>query len=119
MIGGNITVQLQVYTTSKNSIGEKVKNWHTVCELLGWLDYQSGDSKYTTYNAKIQEATHVFLCDYQPIPDTFEVDGKVVKVSAENTRIVANSQNYDVMLIDDPMGLHKQLEIFLKYTGGQ
>lgn len=128
MIGGNVKAVLQVSTTTKNEIGEKVKVWHDVPVtmpgrkepgLFGWLDLQSGDSKYTTYNAKIQESTHLFICDYLPIPATLEVEGKTVKVSAENARMVANSQRYDVMLIDDPMGLHKQLEIYLKYTGGQ
>ena len=43
---------------------------------------------------------------------------KVVKVSAESTRMMVNSKPYDVMLIDDPMEMHKQIEIYLKYTGG-
>lgn len=119
MIGGNITVQVQVSTSEKNKIGEMVPTWHPVMDLKGFLDLQSGDSKHNVFNAKIQESTHVFVCDFRPIPDSFAVGGKTVKVSAENTQIVANSKRYDVMLIDDPMGLHKHLEIYLKYTGGQ
>lgn len=119
MIGGNTTAILQVSTTTKNSIGESVKAWHDVVELKGFLDLQAGDSKHTTFNAKIQESTHMFICDYKAIPDTLEIDDKVVKVTAENARMVANSKRYDVMLIDDPMGLNKHLEIFLKFTGGQ
>ena len=128
MIGGNITVQLQVSTSEKNKIGEPVPIWHDVPVympgkkepgLFGFLDLQAGDSKNTAHNAKIQESTHVFLCDFAEIPDSLTVGGKTVKVSAENTQIVANSIQYDVMLIDDPMGLHKHLEIYLKYTGGQ
>ena len=119
MIGGNTKAILQVSTTTKNEIGEKVPVWHDVVELTGWLDLQAGDSKYTSFSAKIQESTHVFVCDYKPIPDTLEVDGNIVQVSAENSRMVANSKRYDVMLIDNPMELNKQLEIYLKYTGGQ
>jgi hypothetical protein len=119
MIGGNIKAVLQVSTTEKNEIGEKVPVWHDVMELHGWLDLQSGDSKYNTYNAKMQESTHIFICDYLPIPATLEVEGKKVKVRAENARLVTLSQRYDVMLIDNPMELNKQLEIYLKYTGGQ
>lgn len=120
MIGGNVKAVLQVSTSTKNKIGEAVKTWHDVpVELTGFLDLQSGDSRYTTYNAKIQESTHIFICDYAPIPATLEVEGKTIKVRAENARMVADSQRYDVMLIDDPMGLHKHLEIYLKYTGGQ
>lgn len=119
MIGGNTTALLQVSTTTKNAIGESVKTWQTVTELKGWLDLSSGDSKHTTYNAKIQESSHIFLCDYMAIPETFSVGNKTVKVSAENASMVVNSQRYDVLLIDDPMELHKQLEIYLKFTGGQ
>ena len=119
MIGGNLTAILQVSTTVRNEIGEKVKAWHTVWEHKGFLDLQSGDSKYSTYNAKIQESTHIFLCDFKPIPATFEVDGTMYKVNAETTKMVVSSQEYDVMLIDNPMELNKQLEIYLKYTGGQ
>ena len=119
MIGGNVKAVLQVSTTERNEIGERVPVWHDAVTLTGWLDLQSGDSKYTTYNAKMQESTHLFICDYLPIPATLEVEGKTVRVSAENARMVANSQRYDVMLIDNPMGLNKHLEIYLKYTGGQ
>lgn len=128
MIGGNIKATLQVRTTTQNDIGEPIKTWHDVKitmpgrtepGLFGFLDLSGGDSKYTSYNAKIQESSHVFVCDYVPIPETLEVEGKVVRVNAETTRIVANSKRYDVMLIDNPMELNKQLEIYLKYTGGQ
>lgn len=119
MIGGNTKAILQVRTTPRNEIGEQVPTWHDVWEHKGFLDLQAGDSKHTTFNAKIQESTHVFLCDYKPIPDTLEIYGKIVKVCAENSRMVANSKRYDVMLIDNPMELNKQLEIYLKYTGGQ
>lgn len=115
MIGGNITAKLQISTTTKNEIGESVKEWHDVWSNKGWLDLSSGDSKYTTYNAKMQESTHIFLCDYKPIPDTYEN----IKVKAENTRMVINGKVYDVLLIDDPMEMHKQLEFYLKFTGGQ
>lgn len=119
MIGGNTTAILQVSTTTKNEIGEKLPVWHDVVELIGFIDLSGETTNRTTYNAKIQESTHIFVGDYKPIPDTIEVDGKVVGVSVENARMVANSQRYDVMLIDDPMGLHKQYEIYLKHTGGQ
>ncbi len=118
MIGGNIKAVLQVSTTEKNEIGEKVPVWHDVMELFGWLDLQSGDSKYTN-SAKMQESTHIFICDYLPIPATLEVEGKMVRVRAENARMVTLTQRYDVMLIDNPMELNKQLEIYLKHTGGQ
>ena len=41
-------------------------------------------------------------------------------VKAENSRLVDEDDLvYDILLIDDPMKLHRQLEIYLKFTGGQ
>ena len=119
MIGGNTTALFQASITSKNAIGESVQSWVTVAMIPGFLDLQSGDSKYTNYNAKIQESTHIFIADYLPIPEAFNFEGKDVRVSTENAKMVVNSQSYDVMLIDNPMGLNQHLEFYLKYTGGQ
>lgn len=110
MIGGNIEGTFQISTTTKNEIGEAVKSWADVQMITGWLDLQGGDSKYTTYNAKLQESTHVFVADY------VELDSRIKE---ENSRMVIGGKVYDVLLIDDPMELHKQLEISLKFTGGQ
>ena len=110
MIGGNTIALLQTCTTTKNEIGESVKAWVTVKPIAGFLDLVSGDSKYQAYNAKIQESTHVFIADYNQIDSS---------VKAENSRMIVNNEAYDVMLIDDPMGLHRHLEIYLQYRGGQ
>ena len=111
-IGGNIKASLQVYTASTNEIGEKVKDWLEVQVITGWLDLQAGDSKYTSFNAKVQESTHVFIADYVPLAEGVE---------AENSRMVINGKRYDIMLIDNPMGMGSgsQWEFYLKYTGGQ
>lgn len=111
MIGGNTTIQIQIRADTKNEIGEGVKSWQTVQNITGWLDFQSGDSKYTSYNAKIEESTHVFVSDYYLLDD---------RIKSENSRIIdEDGLVYDVLLIDDPMKLHKQLEMYLKFTGGQ
>ena len=110
MIGGNTIAQLQISKSEKTEIGAGVKRWSTVLELSGFLDLSSGDSKYTTYNAKVQESSHIFICDWKPVD---------VSIKAENSRLLVNGSAYDVMLIDDPMGLHRQLEIYLQYRGGQ
>lgn len=110
MIGGNIIGQIQLYTTETNIIGEREKIWETVDDITGFLDLSAGESKYTTYNAKIQESTHIFLADYKKLDS---------RIKAENSRMVINGKVYDIMVIDDPMELHEQLEIYLKYTGGQ
>lgn len=109
MIGGNLKGNLQVKNgNTKNEIGENVPNWETMHVLTGWLDLSAGDSKYTNYDAKIQESTHIFVCDYVPLN---------ASIKAENSRMIVNNRTYDVMLIDNPMELNYQLEIYLKYTG--
>ena len=111
-IGGNIDAVIQISTVTKNEIGLQEKTWTDVQTLRGWLDLVSGDSRYRVYNAKIQESSHVFVCDYVILNP---------KVWAENSRMVIDGKVYDIMLIDNPMLLKdgSQWEIFLKYTGGQ
>lgn len=110
MIGGNATAEIKIRSTTKNEIGATTQTWTTVQSIKGWLDLSSGDSKYSSYNAKIQESTHVFVADYVSLD---------ASIKAENSRFVVDGNVYDVLLIDDPMEMHKHLEIFLKYVGGQ
>nr|DAT39207.1 MAG TPA: head tail adaptor [Bacteriophage sp.] len=110
MIGGNTTAEIRVRSTVKNEIGGTSKTWTAVQNVKGWLDLTGGDSKYSTFNAKIQESTHIFICDY------IELDARI---EAENSRLSVDGKVFDILLIDDPMNLHQHLEIYLKYTGGQ
>lgn len=105
MIGGNIKAELQTKTITVNSIGEQEEKWSTVKTLKGYLDLISGDSKYENYNTKLQESTHVFICDYTSLG---------VSVSS---RLIVDGKTYDIMLIDNPMGLNRQLEIYLRMVG--
>lgn len=111
-IGGNTKAMIQVRTASINEIGEDVASWADVQSIRGWLDLSGGDSRYDTYYAKIQESTHMFVADYVKLDE---------RVKAETSRMVINGEQYDIMLIDNPMGMGSgsQLEFYLKYTGGQ
>ncbi len=107
MIGGNTEAMLQQKSGSEtNSIGERIQAWSDYHRFsAGWLDLSNGDSKYT-HDAKLQDSTHIFITDYTAI------DRK-----ADDKRLVVNGAVYDVLLIDDPMELHQQLEIYLKFVG--
>lgn len=107
-VGGNTTAELQTCSTTTNEIGERVPEWHTVATLTGWLDMQTGDSRRETYDAKIEESSHVFIAEWQDVS----------AVEPENARLLTGGKMYDVTMIDDPMGLHRHLEIYLDYTGG-
>ena len=111
-IGGNITAVIQVKAVTKNEIGEQVESWTNVQSITGYKDLIGGDSKYSTYNAKVRESTHIFVGDYVPLDS---------RIKDENSRMVIKGERYDIMLIDNPMELENgsQLEIYLKFTGGQ
>ena len=111
-IGGNIKATIQVYTVSTNDIGEQAKAWADAMTIKGWLDLSSGEARYTTYHAKIQESTHFFIADYVPLHSN---------ITAESSRMLINGKVYEILLIDNPMemGSGSQLEFYLKYTGGQ
>lgn len=65
MIGGNISAVLQVKDEGElNKIGEREHQWGDVTSLKGWLDLSDGTSNHTNFNAKIQESTHIFMCDF-------------------------------------------------------
>lgn len=107
-IGGNKTLNLYYRDNySINEIGEKIPVKTLYKSIVGFLDYQNGDSKYMNYNAKMQESTHVFICDYEPI-----------NKRAEELRAEIDSVEYDVMIVDNVMELDKQLEIYLKLIEG-
>lgn len=142
MIGGNTEAVVQIFDKSiTNAIGEAVPDWISIESLMGWLDFAGGESKYKTYNAKTEESTHIFICDYKSLKKfhlLFDTSGNkiidnsniviqtgsgannadAVSVNNENARFLIDGEKYDVLYIDDPMNLHKQLEIYLKFTGG-
>lgn len=110
MIGGNTNLVLQARKTAQNEIGEDVESWENVQTLFGWLDYSSGEAGRTAYDTKLMQSTHFFIGDYVPINP---------RINEEDCRAVCNGETYDIKKIDDPMGLHRQIEIFLSYTGAQ
>lgn len=106
MIGGNIQATLQIKKTEKNEIGESVESYEDYQTLKGFLDFMSGSADTVNYNAKLEETTHVFVCDYVPI-----------NLQENECRMMIKNKPYEVTFIDNPMELNQHLEIFLKYVG--
>lgn len=109
-IGGNISAVVQTKQTAVNAIGEAIHTWDDAFSVIGWLGMQSGEQKYTSYNAKIEETSHVFLCDYH---------SGIYALADKDTRMVIKGKVYDVLLIDNPDEMDEQLEIYLRKVGGQ
>lgn len=114
-IGGNITGRFQTCTTAKNEIGETEQKWEDAVSHIGYLDLQSGDSKNSSFNAKLEESTHIFLCDYKAELYALTILDKEGEVA--NVRAIFKGMVYDVLLIDNPMELNEQLEIYLRKVG--
>ena len=138
MIGGNTIALLQVKEPAeKNSIAERPVSWADVASLKGFLDYMVGDSENENYKTKIQESTHVFMCDFMSLKNLSErwvwnpfsflfgvisqdaATPATVSITSENARMVINGKVYDILLIDNPMNRNQHLEIYLKFIGGQ
>lgn len=137
MISGNTSALIQVKDSGTfNAIGERSHTWADVTSLHGWLDLSTGESNYLN-NAKMQDSTHIFIADFSslkgvskkwvwnPLNLTSGViqqdseQPETVDLTSENGRMVINGGIYNILLIDNPMGMNRQLEIYLKYLGGQ
>lgn len=106
-IGGNITGKFQTRTVTTDSIGEQSETWTDVLTVSGFLDYSGGQNNIREFNTKLEESTHIFICDYVTLTG----------ISARDSRMVINSKNYEILEIDNPMELNEHLEIYLKYIG--
>ena len=105
-IGGNTQLVLKQKVTTKNDIGEPISTWDDYKTIIGYLDFSNEATGRTSFNSKIEESSHVFICDY------VEIDR-----SERDLKAYCNGKEFDITYIDDPMGLHYHLEIFLDYVG--
>ena len=109
MIGGNKKALLQQRNGETfNVIGEREINWTTIHELKGFLDMQGQSSNRNNYKTMLEDSTHIFICDY------YNID-----LNIEDKRLLIDNKVYELVYIDNPMGLNKHLELYLNYLGGQ
>lgn len=109
MVGGNVPADVMRERKTKDAKGLYVSGEpERVMGLKGWLDYQAGQASHLAYQAKTDDTTHVFLCDYDEAYAGLKTDGLYLEVSG---------RKYEVLLIDDPMGLHEHLETLLRHVG--
>lgn len=112
MIGGNVTCTLEKFVKiGENEIGQAIKEWRTYATLFGWLDYrEAGETtEIARFKSKLERSTHVFICDYVNISD----DVRGVRF------IDHRGRDYEVLIIDNPMELNRQIEIYLRYVGDE
>ena len=107
MIGSNTIVFLKAKETVANDIGENVPNLIDYMAIKGWLDLISQHSERTSLLTEMAESTNVFLCDYV----------KIDKSIRDLVLVDSDDKTYDILYIDNPMGMNRHLEIYLKYIG--
>lgn len=105
MIGSNVTGVIQTLTNTKDTIGQNKHAWTDAKTLYGWLDLMSESSRYLDFKTKVGDSDHVFICDYTTLNSG---------IKAGNARMVVGGNTYDIVYIDNPMGMNRQLEIYLK-----
>lgn len=109
MVGGNVVAEVMRSAKTKNAKGVAVEGeLEKVMSLQGWLDYQAGQSSHLAYQAKIEDTTHLFISDY---------DGLYAGLPENGLSLVVDGRKYEVLLIDDPMGMHDHLETYLRHVG--
>lgn len=92
-------------TKQDNGIGGFIETPQELFRIKGYLDLLIGDLK-TTNNAFMQESTHVLIANY------------TTGIRTKDNWITDEDNNrYDITLVDDPLQLHRHLEIYLKFTG--
>ena len=108
MIGGNTIANIQTKTSSKNDYGALVDVWNDTLTIKGFLDFTGGDGSYkSTFKGKLEETTHIFVCDYNEV---------ACQVTPTTSRLIIDGHIYDVLMVDNPMGLNKHLDFMLKYN---
>jgi hypothetical protein len=107
VIGANLEAILQSRSFTKTSdIGTRTALWEDVAALAGWLDFASGGNVQVA-SKTLEESTHIFICKWLELPS----------FGAGELRLLIGDVAYEVIYIDDPMGLHRQIEIYLRYGG--
>lgn len=117
-IGGNIDLVLKRKNGFEtNEIGEKIPSYIEYITLHGFLDMASSNTIHSTYNAKLEDSTHYFICDYVEFPEFKDEKGITRKALANDLKAYCNGKEYEVLGIDNPMELNYHYEFYLEYKG--
>lgn len=117
-IGGNIDLILKRKNGFEiNDVGERIPKYEEYITLHGFLDMANNISNHSTYNAKVQDSSHYFICDYVEFPVFKDDSGVDRKAVANDLKAYCNGKEYDVLWVDNPMELNYHYEIYLEYKG--
>ncbi len=100
---------LQKKQQTDDGIGGFSETWKDYEPLEGYIDLVTGTNLSTVQNAFIEDSTHILTVPAYPSFAT-TIDDKM--------RIVdSNNRFYNITYVDDPVGQHHHLEIYLSFGG--
>lgn len=97
--------EIQEYSAVDDGIGGSVDTWATKATVDGFLDMLTGTDIATLQKAIVQESTHVLI-----LPE-YRND------ITDDMRVIYEGYWYSITFVDDPVGQHDHLEIYLKSGG--
>ena len=97
---------IQSKSVIPDGIGGLKDTWGTVMTIHGYLDLLSGSDNNTIQNAFVEQSTHILIVPmfYEGITDNMRV-------------LDSMGRYYEITYVDDPVGQHHHLEIYLKFGG--
>lgn len=97
--------EIQECISTDDDIGGRVDIWKLKTIVDGFLDMLTGSDIATLQKAIVQESTHILI-----VPE-YRAD------ITDDMRVVFNGYWYSITFVDDPVGQHDHLEIYLKSGG--
>ena len=88
-----------------DGIGGYTESWENFKTVEGYLDLVNGTDLNNTQNAITEDSMHLLI-----IPDyLYGITDKM--------RVVAENRTYDINYVDDPVGIHHHIELYLTFGG--
>lgn len=97
--------EIQQVTKESDGIGGYNETWKEFKAVEGYLDLVTGTDLNNTQNAITEDSTHLLI-----IPD-------YLPGITDKMRVVAENRTYDIDYVDDPVGIHHHIELYLTFGG--
>lgn len=88
-----------------DGIGGYTEVWKKFKSVQGYLDLITGTNLNTSQSAITEDSTHILV-----IPT-------YVSGVTDKMRVIAENRSYSINYVDDPLGVHHHLEIYLTFGG--
>lgn len=100
------TLKIQTKTQTPDGIGGLLETWDDYTTVQGYIDLTTGTDLNTMQNAYTEQSTHIAV-----IPEYTAGINDDMRVVDETGRW------YSITYVDDPVGVHHHLELYLNYGG--